>query len=115
MASETPGAVSEISAVRFRIQKIYDFRYAIFELRCKKESERRPRSPATHRGSRKNFVGEEAPEARTSAPLSIDSRLRSPNVFCRVEEAGAAQKNLTDNSEMEALSPKHSNLTVTEI
>ncbi len=34
------------------------------ELTTKKESERRPRSLATHLGSLENFVGEEAPEAR---------------------------------------------------
>ena len=33
-------------------------------LHPKKESERRPRSLATHGGSLKDFVGEEAPEAR---------------------------------------------------
>ncbi|MEE8114953.1 MAG: hypothetical protein V3T23_11450, partial [Nitrososphaerales archaeon] len=33
-------------------------------LTTKKESERRPRSQATHRVSLENFVGEEAPEAR---------------------------------------------------
>ncbi len=33
-------------------------------LAINKECERRPRSPATHRGMLENFVGEEAPEAR---------------------------------------------------
>ena len=39
---------------------------------------RRPRSRATHGGSSEDFVGEEAPEARTSAPLSIDSGSLAP-------------------------------------
>ncbi len=52
-----------------------------------------------------NFVGEEAPVARAGP--------RSPDVFYRGEEAGAALKP-TDNNEMEAPNPKHSHLTVTE-
>ena len=42
--------------------------------------------------SLEKFVGEEAPVARTSAPLSIDSRPRNPDAFYRGEEAGAAIK-----------------------
>ncbi len=44
----------------------------------KKESERRPRSPTTHRGRLENFVGEEAPEAGTSASLGINFRTPQP-------------------------------------
>ena len=50
----------------------------------KKKSERRPRSPATHRGRLENFVGEEAPEARAGP--------RNPDAFYRGEEAGAVPK-----------------------
>ncbi len=49
-----------------------------------KESERRPRSLATHRVRLENFVGEEAPEARAGP--------RTPDVFYRGVEAGAAKK-----------------------
>ncbi len=52
----------------------------------KKESERRPRSPATHRGSLDDFVGEEAPEAPVGP--------RNPDAFYRGEEARAGLKTL---------------------
>ncbi len=53
-----------------------------FRIPFSAESERRPRSPATHRGRLENFVGEEAPEARVGP--------RNPDAFYRGEEAGAA-------------------------
>ena len=45
---------------------------------------------------------EEAPEVLTSTTLSIDSGPRSPDVFYRGEEAGAAPKS-PGSSEMERL------------
>ncbi len=61
-----------------------------------KERERRPRSPATHVGSLKDFVGEEAPEARRGP--------RSPDALYRGEEAVAVLKSLhTDKNEMQHL------------
>ncbi len=60
-------------------------------LTTKKESERSPRSPATDRGRLEDSVGEEAPEARTSAPLSLDF---GPATGEAGEEAGAALKTL---------------------
>ena len=51
-------------------------------LPTKKESERRPRSLATHRRRLENFVGEEAPEARVG-PATGEAG----------EEAGAVPKN----------------------
>ncbi len=53
---------------------------------AKKESARRPRSPAPHRGIFEDFVGEEAPEARVGP--------RSPDAFYRGEEAGAVLESL---------------------
>ncbi len=46
-------------------------------LTTKKESERRPRSPATHRGCLENLVGEEAPEARVG-PRNRRKPVRRP-------------------------------------
>ena len=65
----------------------------------KKESERRPRSPATHRDSLENFVGEEAPEAGTSPSLGINSEPRNREGVRRPERPPKPYR--TDNHEME--------------